>query len=273
MKPGAVLATNTSSLRLEDIAKPLAGSGPACSAAFLQSRGAASSGRSGARRGDERRRGEEGRAFVTAIKKLPLIVKSCPGFLVNRVLTPYMMEAVRRYERRHAARQDRSGRAQIRHADGPARARWTWSVSTSPIMSATELGSAPAGQSAVAPGERRQARQEDRRGLLRLGEGQAETRGDTVTTRPSSTGLAASWSSRCSTNASARLPTDRRQCRPRRCRRDFRHRLCALPRRPAALSPRKSRRHGAVKQREPARETSSHHDGTRNCGVSRCLAG
>ena len=37
-------------------------------------------------------------AFVTAIKKLPLIVQSCPGFLVNRVLTPYMMEAVRRYE-------------------------------------------------------------------------------------------------------------------------------------------------------------------------------
>jgi 3-hydroxyacyl-CoA dehydrogenase/enoyl-CoA hydratase/3-hydroxybutyryl-CoA epimerase len=36
-------------------------------------------------------------SFVTAIKKLPLIVKSCPGFLVNRVLTPYMMEAVRRY--------------------------------------------------------------------------------------------------------------------------------------------------------------------------------
>ena len=30
-------------------------------------------------------------------KKLPLIVKSCPGFLVNRVLSPYMMEAVRRY--------------------------------------------------------------------------------------------------------------------------------------------------------------------------------
>jgi 3-hydroxyacyl-CoA dehydrogenase/enoyl-CoA hydratase/3-hydroxybutyryl-CoA epimerase len=36
-------------------------------------------------------------AFVTAIKKFPLIVKSCPGFLVNRVLTPYMMDAVRRY--------------------------------------------------------------------------------------------------------------------------------------------------------------------------------
>jgi 3-hydroxyacyl-CoA dehydrogenase/enoyl-CoA hydratase/3-hydroxybutyryl-CoA epimerase len=37
-------------------------------------------------------------AFVAAINKLPLIVKSCSGFLVNRVLAPYMMEAVRRYQ-------------------------------------------------------------------------------------------------------------------------------------------------------------------------------
>jgi 3-hydroxyacyl-CoA dehydrogenase/enoyl-CoA hydratase/3-hydroxybutyryl-CoA epimerase len=37
-------------------------------------------------------------AFVTAIAKLPLIVKDSSGFLVNRVLAPYMMEAVRRYQ-------------------------------------------------------------------------------------------------------------------------------------------------------------------------------
>jgi 3-hydroxyacyl-CoA dehydrogenase/enoyl-CoA hydratase/3-hydroxybutyryl-CoA epimerase len=36
--------------------------------------------------------------FVAAINKLPLVVKSCPGFLVNRVLAPYLMEAVRRYQ-------------------------------------------------------------------------------------------------------------------------------------------------------------------------------
>ncbi|MGE3918169.1 MAG: 3-hydroxyacyl-CoA dehydrogenase family protein, partial [Hyphomicrobiaceae bacterium] len=39
-----------------------------------------------------------GCAFVTAIDKLPLIVRSCPGFLVNRVLAPYMMSAMRRLE-------------------------------------------------------------------------------------------------------------------------------------------------------------------------------
>jgi 3-hydroxyacyl-CoA dehydrogenase/enoyl-CoA hydratase/3-hydroxybutyryl-CoA epimerase len=98
VKPGAVLATNTSSLRLEDIAKPLADPGRLVGLHFFNPvaqlplveivRG-------------ERTREEEIRkacAFVTAINKLPLIVKSCPGFLVNRVLAPYMMEAVRRYQ-------------------------------------------------------------------------------------------------------------------------------------------------------------------------------
>jgi 3-hydroxyacyl-CoA dehydrogenase/enoyl-CoA hydratase/3-hydroxybutyryl-CoA epimerase len=41
----------------------------------------------------------KGCAFVTAIDKFPLIVKSCPGFLVNRVLAPYMMGAMQRLEK------------------------------------------------------------------------------------------------------------------------------------------------------------------------------
>jgi 3-hydroxyacyl-CoA dehydrogenase / enoyl-CoA hydratase / 3-hydroxybutyryl-CoA epimerase len=36
-----------------------------------------------------------GAAFVRAIDKLPLPVKSAPGFLVNRVLAPYLMAAMR----------------------------------------------------------------------------------------------------------------------------------------------------------------------------------
>jgi 3-hydroxyacyl-CoA dehydrogenase/enoyl-CoA hydratase/3-hydroxybutyryl-CoA epimerase len=35
---------------------------------------------------------------VTAISKFPLVVKSVPGFLVNRVLAPYMFEAFKRLE-------------------------------------------------------------------------------------------------------------------------------------------------------------------------------
>jgi 3-hydroxyacyl-CoA dehydrogenase/enoyl-CoA hydratase/3-hydroxybutyryl-CoA epimerase len=40
----------------------------------------------------------KGCAFLTAIDKLPLIVKSSPGFLVNRVLGPYLMQALQRLE-------------------------------------------------------------------------------------------------------------------------------------------------------------------------------
>jgi len=35
-----------------------------------------------------------GAAFVLAIKRLPLEVSSSPGFLVNRILMPYLLEAV-----------------------------------------------------------------------------------------------------------------------------------------------------------------------------------
>ena len=98
LKKGAVLATNTSSLNIEDIAQPLEDPGRLIGLHFFNPveklplvevvRGRAS-------------REEEigkGSAFVTAIKKFPLVVGSGPGFLVNRVLAPYMMEAMRRYQ-------------------------------------------------------------------------------------------------------------------------------------------------------------------------------
>ena len=39
-----------------------------------------------------------GAAFALAIGKSPVVVKSAPGFLVNRVLMPYMLGAVQRVE-------------------------------------------------------------------------------------------------------------------------------------------------------------------------------
>jgi 3-hydroxyacyl-CoA dehydrogenase/enoyl-CoA hydratase/3-hydroxybutyryl-CoA epimerase len=102
LKPGAVLATNTSSIMIEDIAKPLADPGRLIGIHFFNPvaqmplveviRGAGS-------REDEVRKGC---AFVTAIDKFPLVVKSSPGFLVNRVLGPYMMGALQRVERGEA---------------------------------------------------------------------------------------------------------------------------------------------------------------------------
>ena len=98
MKPGAILATNTSSLQIEDIAAPLRDPGRLIGLHFFNPvaqmplvevvRGAAS-------------REEEvakGAAFVTAIDKFPLVTKSVPGFLVNRVLAPYMMAAMQRVD-------------------------------------------------------------------------------------------------------------------------------------------------------------------------------
>ena len=97
MKPGAVLATNTSSLRLEDIAKPLKDPGRLVGLHFFNPVAQLPLVEVVHGEGTREEEVRKATAFVTAIKKFPLIVKSCPGFLVNRVLSPYMMEAVRRY--------------------------------------------------------------------------------------------------------------------------------------------------------------------------------
>jgi 3-hydroxyacyl-CoA dehydrogenase/enoyl-CoA hydratase/3-hydroxybutyryl-CoA epimerase len=97
-KRGAVLATNTSSLRLEDIARRLSDPGRLVGLHFFNP--VAQLPLVEVVRGEQTREEEVRKAcaFVTAIGKLPLIVRSVPGFLVNRVLAPYMMEAVRRYQ-------------------------------------------------------------------------------------------------------------------------------------------------------------------------------
>jgi 3-hydroxyacyl-CoA dehydrogenase / enoyl-CoA hydratase / 3-hydroxybutyryl-CoA epimerase len=93
MKAGAILATNTSSIPLQELSIGLATparlvgihffnpvaqmmlveivEGPQTSAEIMT----------------------RAQAFVKKIDKLPLPVKSAPGFLVNRILTPYMTEA------------------------------------------------------------------------------------------------------------------------------------------------------------------------------------
>jgi 3-hydroxyacyl-CoA dehydrogenase / enoyl-CoA hydratase / 3-hydroxybutyryl-CoA epimerase len=96
LKPGAVLATNTSSLPIEQIAEALKDPGRLIGLHFFNPvpslplvevvRGPQS-------REDEIRKGA---GFVAQIDKFPLIVKSVPGFLVNRVLAPYMLGAVER---------------------------------------------------------------------------------------------------------------------------------------------------------------------------------
>jgi 3-hydroxyacyl-CoA dehydrogenase/enoyl-CoA hydratase/3-hydroxybutyryl-CoA epimerase len=98
LKPGAVLATNTSSLQIEDIAKPLKDPGRLIGLHFFNPVAQLPLVEVILGVGTREEEVRKGCSFVTAINKFPLIVKSCPGFLVNRVLAPYMLDGVRRYQ-------------------------------------------------------------------------------------------------------------------------------------------------------------------------------
>jgi 3-hydroxyacyl-CoA dehydrogenase/enoyl-CoA hydratase/3-hydroxybutyryl-CoA epimerase len=102
LEPTALLATNTSSIELEKLAKHLARPAqfvglhffnPVASLPLVEViRGAAT--------GDGAM--TQALSFVTQIGKLPLPCRSAPGFLVNRVLTPYMLEALHAHADGHA---------------------------------------------------------------------------------------------------------------------------------------------------------------------------
>ncbi len=95
LKPRAILATNTSSIPLEVLADALERPGRLIGLHFFNPvarmqlvevvRGRASDGATVA----------DGIRFTRQIDRLPLPVASSPGFLVNRVLMPYLIEAVR----------------------------------------------------------------------------------------------------------------------------------------------------------------------------------
>ncbi|MCW8854083.1 MAG: 3-hydroxyacyl-CoA dehydrogenase NAD-binding domain-containing protein [Gammaproteobacteria bacterium] len=98
MKEGALLATNTSSIPLEQLASCLNDPGRLVGVHFFNPvalmplveivRGDNTS--------DEVMK--KALAFGRQIDKLPLAVKSTPGFLVNRILMPYLLEAVEMVE-------------------------------------------------------------------------------------------------------------------------------------------------------------------------------
>jgi 3-hydroxyacyl-CoA dehydrogenase/enoyl-CoA hydratase/3-hydroxybutyryl-CoA epimerase len=94
-KPSALLATNTSSIPLEQIGAPLKDPGRLIGLHFFNpvSRMMLVEIVHGAITHDELI--PRACAFARQIDKLPLPVKSAPGFLVNRILAPYLMEAMR----------------------------------------------------------------------------------------------------------------------------------------------------------------------------------
>lgn len=98
MSADAILATNTSALPLEELARPLQRPerfiglhffNPVAALPLVEVIRAKTSDPAAVHRGA---------AFVNAIGKYPLVVNSAPGFVVNRVLAPYLIEALKASE-------------------------------------------------------------------------------------------------------------------------------------------------------------------------------
>ena len=231
-KPGALLATNTSSIPLEQIGAPLKDPGRLIGLHFFNPvpRMMLVEVVAGARTHPELL--PRAAAFVRQLDKLPLPVKSAPGFLVNRILAPYLMEAMRCVDEGMAP-------------ETVDEAALAFGMPVGPIELADTVGprylpcgrqdARPAGRAAEEtcrahrggqPGTQDQAR------LLRLvdrqgGQGRAR-RGAAGSRRPAATPIR---------DRSKGCPRRRHRRRRRsgRCRGDLRHRLRAFPWRATAL--------------------------------------
>jgi 3-hydroxyacyl-CoA dehydrogenase/enoyl-CoA hydratase/3-hydroxybutyryl-CoA epimerase len=94
MKPGAILATNTSSIPLQDLRTTLQRPERLAGLHFFNPVSRLQLVEVVSHDGTDPQLLKQALAFVAAIDRLPLPVKSSPGFLVNRALTPYMLEAM-----------------------------------------------------------------------------------------------------------------------------------------------------------------------------------
>jgi 3-hydroxyacyl-CoA dehydrogenase/enoyl-CoA hydratase/3-hydroxybutyryl-CoA epimerase len=98
MRPDAILATNTSSIPLEELGQSLIRPGRLVGLHFFNPVSQMELVEVVSSPATEPEMQDRAFAFVQKIKKLPLPVKSSPGFLVNRILMPYLLEAVKLVE-------------------------------------------------------------------------------------------------------------------------------------------------------------------------------
>ncbi|MDO9294703.1 3-hydroxyacyl-CoA dehydrogenase NAD-binding domain-containing protein [Bradyrhizobium sp.] len=94
MKPGAILASNTSSIPLQDLRTTLTKPERLVGLHFFNPVSRLQLVEVVSHDGSDPEMLKAALAFVGAIDRLPLPVRSSPGFLVNRALTPYMLEAM-----------------------------------------------------------------------------------------------------------------------------------------------------------------------------------
>jgi len=98
MKQGAILATNTSSIPLESLAEKLQDPKRLIGIHFFNPVAMMPLVEIVKTDLTSKRALQQAIAFTLHIGKLPLTVKSSPGFLVNRILIPYLVEAVTLHE-------------------------------------------------------------------------------------------------------------------------------------------------------------------------------
>jgi 3-hydroxyacyl-CoA dehydrogenase/enoyl-CoA hydratase/3-hydroxybutyryl-CoA epimerase len=94
LKADVILGTNTSSIPLEEIAQGLKQRGHVVGIHFFNPVAQMPLVEIVHGEATQLLAAEKGAAFARAIDRLPLPVKSAPGFLVNRALMPYLLEAV-----------------------------------------------------------------------------------------------------------------------------------------------------------------------------------
>lgn len=97
-KPEAILATNTSSIELERIAEVLTDKSRLIGLHFFNPVAQLPLVEVIKSKHNDEDAIRMGCSFASAIGKSPVVVKSAPGFLVNRVLMPYLLNAVARVE-------------------------------------------------------------------------------------------------------------------------------------------------------------------------------
>ena len=187
---------------------------------FLQSRRHGAAGRSRRRRKRRRDGPRQACAFVRQIDKLPLPVKSAPGFLVNAVLAPTCLKPC--VASTKASHRKPSTKPCSPSACPWGRSNWpTPSASTSPWPAGKQLAGWVEPPGVCCTRWTRAARKENWPGLLRLGEGRRADRGGETSGRA---GVPA-WSSRSSTGRPPGGRNGSRRCRTGRRRRHFRHQL------------------------------------------------
>ncbi|CAM5602248.1 Fatty acid oxidation complex subunit alpha [Rhodanobacter lindaniclasticus] len=184
-------------------------------------------------------------AFCKAIGKLPVAVKGTPGFLVNRILVPYLLEAMRLYsEGVPGAVLDREAK-KFGMPMGPIELADTVGLDVCASVGrelAPFLGlELPPGiDEHLAAGKRGK---KDGQGLVRVAGRQAAEAGSGQRLRDAA-GSAGS-DDPVHGQRGGGLP-DRwrgRRCRPAGCRRDLRHRFRAFPRRPDPVRAQRRRGH------------------------------